>query len=217
MSSRTAAPSAGATKDMPTRRRLTRDERHRQLLETAWGMVRRDGTDALSLGRLSEEAGVTKPVVYDHFATRAGLLAALYQEYDARQTALMDEALKHCPQELGARAGVIAACYVDCVLTQGREIPGVTAALAGSPELEQLKRGYNASFIAKCRAAFQPFAAQPIPPAAFWGVLGAAEALSGAAAADEITRDDAQAELLAVLVATVERYAAAGRSSFATT
>lgn len=194
-----------------TRRRLSRDDRHRQLLDTAWSLVRREGTDSLSLGRLSEEAGVTKPVVYDHFGTRAGLLAALYREYDARQTTLMDEALANAPQELVARAGVIASCYLDCVLAQGREIPGVSAALAGSPELEQLKRGYNAAFIAKCRASFQPFAATPVPAAAFWGVLGAAEAMSGAAAAGDLTREEAQAELLDIIVAAVERYAAAGQ------
>lgn len=192
------------------RQRLTRDERYRQLIDVAWRLVRRDGTDALTLGRLSEEAGVTKPVVYDHFGTRAGLLAALYREYDQRQTALMDEALANSPQLLDARAGVIAACYVDCVLTQGREIPGVTAALAGSPELDQLKRGYSAIFIGKCRAALQPFADIPIPAAAFWGVLGAAEALSGAAAANEISREEAQAELLDVILTTVRRHMTAG-------
>lgn len=195
----------------PPRRRLAREDRHRQLLVTAWGLVRREGTDALSLGRLSEEAGVTKPVVYDHFGTRAGLLAALYRDYDARQTALMDEALAQAPQELAAQAGMVAACYLDCVLTQGREIPGVSAALAGSPELDQLKRGYNAAFIAKCHAVFQPFAEADIPAAAFWGVLGAAEALSGAAAAGDLTRDDAQAELLDVIVAAVARHRTADR------
>lgn len=37
---------------------------------------------------------MTKPVVYDHFGTRARLLAALYQDYDLRQTALMEAALE---------------------------------------------------------------------------------------------------------------------------
>jgi len=209
MSSETRAVADESADGRQTRRRLSREDRQRQLLDAAWNLVRREGTDSLSLGRLSEEAGVTKPVAYDHFGTRAGLLAALYQEYDARQTALMDEALANAPQELIARAGVIAACYLDCVLTQGREIPGVSAALAGSPELEQLKRGYNAAFIAKCRATFQPFAAAPVPAAAFWGVLGGAEALSGAAAAGDLTREEAQTELLDIIVAAVERHVAA--------
>ena len=75
------------------RRRLSREDRQRQLLDVAWQLVRAEGTDALTLGRLAEHAGVTKPVVYDHFSTRSGLLAALYQDFDARQTALMDAAL----------------------------------------------------------------------------------------------------------------------------
>ena len=78
--------------DPSPRRRLSRDERQRQLLEVAWRLVREEGTEALTLGRLAEQAGVTKPVVYDHFGTRARLLAALYQDYDLRQTALMEAA-----------------------------------------------------------------------------------------------------------------------------
>ena len=59
-----------------TRRRLSREERYRQLVETAWQLIGEEGTEALTLGRLAERSGVTKPVVYDHFETRLGLLAA---------------------------------------------------------------------------------------------------------------------------------------------
>ncbi len=116
---------------------MSREERQRQLLDVAWQLVREDGTDGLTLGRLAELAGVTKPVVYDHFTTRPGLLAALYQEFDARQTALMDAALQTSEPTLASKAMVIASSYVDCVLLQGREIPGVIAALTSSPELEK--------------------------------------------------------------------------------
>ncbi len=75
-----------------SRKRLSRDDRRRQLLDMAWQLVREEGTDALSLGRLAEQAGVTKPVVYDHFETRNGLLMALYQEYDARQSQMLAQA-----------------------------------------------------------------------------------------------------------------------------
>lgn len=142
----------------PTRRRLSRDERLRQLLDVAWRVVRTEGTEALTLGYLAEQAGVTKPVVYDHFNTRPGLLAALYREYDTRQTALMDKALEDSHPTLAGRARVIASSYIECVLLQGREIPGVSAALAGSPELEKIKRDYETGFIQKCRTALAPFA-----------------------------------------------------------
>jgi len=188
------------------RRRLSRDERHRQLLDVAWQLIRDEGTEALTLGRVAELAGVTKPVVYDHFATRAGLLIALYREFDARQTALMDAALQASEPTLAARATVIASSYVDCVLVQGREIPGVTAALASSPELEQTKRDWEAGFMAKCQALLAPFAsAGTIAPAGLRAMLGAAEALSYAAANGEITAAQAQDELLATIVAMVAR------------
>ncbi|MBO9710093.1 MAG: TetR/AcrR family transcriptional regulator [Caulobacter sp.] len=199
---------ADPTADPPPRRRLAREERLRQLLTVAWALVRDEGTDALSLGRLAERAGVTKPVVYDHFQTRGGLLAALYRDFDGRQTALMDAALRASEPTLAGRARVIATSYVDCVLLQGREIPGVIAALASTPELETLKRDYDAAFMEKCRAALAPFAAsRAIAPAGLWAMLGAAESLSHAAATGDLTARQAQDELFETILAMVARNA----------
>ncbi|EJM29243.1 TetR/AcrR family transcriptional regulator [Pseudomonas sp. GM25] len=191
------------------RRRLSREDRQRQLLDMAWQLIREEGTDALTLGYLAEKAGVTKPVVYDHFTTRAGLLAALYQDFDKRQTALMDAALANAEATLSGTATVIATAYVDCVLTQGNEIPGVIAALASTPELERIKREYEAIFLEKCRNVLSPFAdGAEIGQAGLRAMLGAAEALSQAAATDEISAEQARDELLATIIAMVERAAA---------
>lgn len=188
------------------RTRLTREERYRQLIEVAWQIVGEEGTEALTLGRLSERAGVTKPVVYDHFTTRSGLLAALYREFDIRQTKVMDGALHASAQTLADKAGIIASSYVDCVLLQGREIPGITAALAGSPELEAIKRDYEKAFIEKCRKTLAPFAnAGSIASAGLWAMLGAAESLSYAAAMEDITPQQAKDELFETIKAMVAR------------
>ncbi|MEO4017490.1 TetR/AcrR family transcriptional regulator [Pseudomonas rossensis] len=190
------------------RRRMSREDRQRQLLDVAWQLVREEGTDALTLGRLAEQAGITKPVVYDHFTTRPGLLAALYQDFDARQTALMDAALQDSEPTLPGTAKGIASSYVDCVLLQGNEIPGVIAALASSPELEKIKREYEAIFLNKCRTALAPFAGSgEIKPAGLRAMLGAAEALSHAAANGEISAVQAQDELYETIIAMVERSA----------
>ncbi|WP_206185249.1 TetR/AcrR family transcriptional regulator [Sphingosinicella sp. CPCC 101087] len=190
---------------------MPRQERHRQLLDVAWRLVGDEGTEALTLGRLAEEAGVTKPVVYDHFGTRSGLLATLYREYDARQTALMDAALQVSEPTLTGKAAVIASSYVDCVLLQGREIPDVIAALAGSPELEKVKREYRIAFIEKCRTVLAPFAgAARIGSPGLWAMLGAADALSHAAATGEITAVEAKDELSETIVAMVSRSARNG-------
>lgn len=42
------------------RRRLSLDDRRRQLTEATWHLVRTEGSDALSLARVGEKAGMSK-------------------------------------------------------------------------------------------------------------------------------------------------------------
>ncbi|MFS2123309.1 TetR/AcrR family transcriptional regulator [Pseudomonas sp. Pseusp97] len=190
----------------PSRRRLTREARTRQLLDASWALISDEGTDALTLGRLAEVAGITKPVAYDHFGTRNGLLAALYEDYDIRQTALFDAAIEGAKPTLADKARTFAAAYVDCVLTQGREIQGVLAALSGSPELAAVKRQYQKAFIEKCAGIFAPFSeAAGISSASLWAMLGAADALSDAAVVGEITAEQAKEELRHTILGMVRR------------
>ncbi|QMV61894.1 TetR/AcrR family transcriptional regulator [Pseudomonas berkeleyensis] len=190
----------------PSRRRLPREARTRQLLETSWTLIRDEGTDALTLGRLAEAAGITKPVVYDHFGTRNGLLAALYEDYDIRQTALFDAAVAAAKSNVQDKARVIAGAYVDCVLTQGREIQDVLAALSGSPELAAVKRQYQEAFIKKCAGIFAPFAGpEGVSTASLWAMLGAADALSDAAVVGDITEAQAKEELRLTILGMVQR------------
>ncbi|MFK0275919.1 TetR/AcrR family transcriptional regulator [Ensifer sp. NPDC090286] len=186
--------------------RLSREQRLNQLIDVAWSLVRDEGTDALTLPHLAEAAAVAKPVVYDHFGTRNGLLAALYQDFDARQTVVMDAAIAASDPTLQGTARTIAASYVECVLAQGREIPGVLAALAGSPELASVKRTYQLIYIEKCRKVLSPFTGEKrIAAAAFWAMLGAADGLSNAAATGDITAEEARDELCETILAMVER------------
>ncbi|MFJ5330843.1 TetR/AcrR family transcriptional regulator [Pectobacterium versatile] len=191
------------------RQRLSREDRHIQLIKAAWQIIREEGTEALTLGHLAERAGVTKPVVYDHFTNRSGLLAALYKEYDARQTAIMDDIIRNTEPVLDKLATVIATSYIDCVLLQGREMPNVMAALTGTPELEQIRQEYDATFTEKCRDLFAPFCAgKPPHDAALRAMLGSAEGLSYAAVKGIITEQQAKDELFHVIVAMVKRCSA---------
>lgn len=195
-----------STPGVSPRRRLSREARTRQLLDAAWQLIADEGTDALTLIHLSEVAGVTKPLVYGHFGSRNGLLAALYEDYDARQTALFDAAIAATQPNREAKARVLAASYVDCVLTQGRDIAEVLAALTGSPELLAVKRRYQLAFIEKCLAVLAPFAGPAgLSIASLWGFLGAAEALSNAAVAGDITAEQARDELELSLLALLAR------------
>lgn len=200
---------SSATEKSPAtakRIRLSREQRLSQLLDVAWRLVREEGTDALTLPRLAEEAAVAKPVVYDHFGTRNGLLAALYKDFDARQTVVMDAAIAASEPTLKGTARNIASSYVECVLAQGREIPGVLASLAGSPELAAVRQAYQLVYVEKCRRVLSSYTGEKgIAPAGFWAMLGAADGLSNAAAAGDIAPKEAEDELYETIVAMVNR------------
>lgn len=186
------------------RQRLSRQERYTQLIEVAWQIIREEGTEALTLGHLAERAGITKPVVYDHFTSRSGLFAALYREYDLRSTARMDEQIRQTAPVLEKLATVIADAYIECVLLSGREMPSVIAALSGTPELEQLRQEYATAFTEKCGALFSPFCnGNPLPTSALWAMLGAAEGLSWAVVIGKISAQQAKDELVQVIVTMV--------------
>ncbi|CAM3491454.1 TetR family transcriptional regulator [Rouxiella silvae] len=193
------------THDAP-KRRLSREARRSQLLETAWRIVRLEGSDALTLARVGEEAGVSKPVVYDHFTTRHGLLAALYEDFDIRQNAIITVAMDAAENSVNAKAAVIAACYVDCVMTQGREIPDVLSALGGSPELAEVKRNYQIDFIEKIQKWFASFVNEKgIFLPSLWAMLGAADSISNAVVSGDITREQGVLELKAIIAGIVAR------------
>jgi AcrR family transcriptional regulator len=183
-------------------KRLPKAQRRRQLLATAFEIVRSEGTDALTLARLAERAGVTKPIAYEHFGTRAGLLAALYRDYEEQQTRVMHAALAVGGRTLDDVASIVSAAYVDCVLSAGPACDDIAAALSAFEETKdflQSSRDYN---IAELRNAFAPFVKLPRRRAAaiLAGVLGAADALSHAAAAGRMSRAEAVGALSRIII-----------------
>ncbi|WP_395308857.1 TetR/AcrR family transcriptional regulator [Mycobacterium sp. AMU20-3851] len=190
------------------KKRMSKDRRHAQLLDVAQELIRADGSDALTLARIAERAGVAKPLVYNHFGTRAAVLAELYRAFDDRQHAALDAALSAAPGDLVAVAQTIADAYIGCARSEGTELPGLVAALAGSPELDRIRREADQSFGGKCRSALLPFARSgEIPDAAIHAMLGAADALARAVIAGEVSADSANAALATVIAALVEQAA----------
>lgn len=59
--------------------RLTRDERRTQLLDAAATLIATESPAAVSMEMVAERAGVSRPLVYKHFANRDELLGALYR------------------------------------------------------------------------------------------------------------------------------------------
>lgn len=121
-------------------RRLPKAERRQQLLDVARSIVRDEGTDALTLVSLAERADVTRPVAYEHFKTRPGLLIALARNIDDRQVEVFREALARTPPRLAEVARAASSAYMRCVTQVGREWHAITAALQGDPEMDAVQR-----------------------------------------------------------------------------
>ncbi len=194
------------TRSGALRQRMSREDRSRQLIDTSREILRIDGADALTLGRLADRAGVSRPVVYDHFKTRNGLLKALFEDFDRQRAIILQNALACSEPNLADRARVIAKTFIDCVFAEAQEIPGVSAALLGSPEMEECWQGYQQRFTAQCRAELQQFAGDgSIREATLWAMLGAAGTLSDAVVRRAIGRENAEEELIGIISSSVSR------------
>ena len=60
----------------PTRRRVPRAEREQQMLEVAEAVFAERGYQATSMDEIASRVGVTKPMLYEYFGSKDGLLAA---------------------------------------------------------------------------------------------------------------------------------------------
>lgn len=185
---------------MTTRRRMRKGDRREQLIAVARTIVADEGADALTLGHLAAKAGVSKPVAYDHFGSRAGILVALYEDFDRRQTGMLVEALEGAPSTLADQLATIAECHVACVLDHGAELGRVAAALSGSPDLAEVRRRSEAEYIAICRRAISECERGAVlSDAAAFAFLGAADSLCDAALNGSIDRTTAEATLVRLL------------------
>jgi AcrR family transcriptional regulator len=182
------------------RRRLSKPDRHAQLLETARVLIREEGTDEFSLGRLAERAGVTKPLVYDHFGDRAGVLAELYREFEHKQRATLRAALDGAQPGLDTTSALVAGAYIDCCLAEGRELADVVAALTGSSTLRRLRQEAEDAYLELCRTALEPYSGAP-DAAGLQALIGAGDALARRALDGSIDADRARATLTRVVLA----------------
>ncbi|ATQ43160.1 TetR family transcriptional regulator [Caulobacter mirabilis] len=172
---------------------MPREERRRQLLETAATVIRTEGTDALTLARLAEQAGVTKPIAYEHFGTRAGLLIALYRHFDEQQSEAVHAALAETARTLDDAVAIVAAAYVDCVLQAGPEYGAIAAALSASEEMSDVRQTLREGYVDLYQAALARFVLDPaaVSRPLLLGLIAAADGLSEAAAAERMSRDEA--------------------------
>ncbi|MEW2397994.1 TetR family transcriptional regulator [Streptomyces sp. NPDC046862] len=119
------------------RRRVSAVARKELLLETALRRAREEGAGSLTLARLADACGVSKPIAYQHFGSLAGLLRAMFQqvgaEYEDRVMAVM---ASHREARTAHEGALRALCdaYVACTLENGALHADIGAALVAEGE-----------------------------------------------------------------------------------
>jgi AcrR family transcriptional regulator len=63
---------------------VTGSDTRARILDTAWGLVRERGVDAVTLADIAAATGVSRQLLYVHFENRAGLLRAMARRHDVR-------------------------------------------------------------------------------------------------------------------------------------
>ncbi|WP_035102370.1 TetR/AcrR family transcriptional regulator [Devosia sp. LC5] len=189
--------------DVKTKRtRLNRDQRRRQLLDVAKGMVGAHGADALTLVSLAETAGVSRPVVYDQFQTRSGLFIALYEEIAERQFGMLRDRLANAEPAFRSVAEAASEAYMRCYATVGPEAFAIVAALKGDEAMERFGSELLRRYIDAYAEAFRPYTRLPeeVLTVRCTAIVGAAEALSGVMVRSEIEEPEAVATLFSLII-----------------
>ncbi len=166
----------------PRSNRLSKALRRRQLLETARLIVREEGADRLTLGHLAVRAGVSKPVAYDHFGTRSGLLIELYRWIDTEKVTAFQDAMTLGTRGRDETVNLLAAAYIECAADMEGEFQAVGAALAGSDEKASVFEELLANSVQMFVSVLKPHSI--LPPAELErrciGLVGGGEALAAA-------------------------------------
>ncbi len=195
--------------DRPARvaKRLSKVERRRQLLDTALLVVREEGADRLTLGHLAVCAGVSKPVVYDHFETRSELLIALYRWIDTQKVDAFREAMTASRHSGTETAGLLAAAYIQCAADIDGEFHAVGAALAGSEEKAAVFQELLANSVAMFVAVLAPHSrlSSDELKRRCVGLVGAGEALAAAKLRGDCNEGEAIATLTGIIDGAVQR------------
>ncbi|MHB1518664.1 MAG: TetR/AcrR family transcriptional regulator [Acidimicrobiales bacterium] len=106
---------AGTTDATANGRRLTAEARRRQLFEVALGLFAEHGYAATTMDDIAEQAGVTKPLVYQHFESKRALYLELM---DVFSTALVSDIVQATAEAEGPRQQVELgfAAYFDLMV-----------------------------------------------------------------------------------------------------
>ncbi len=114
--------------------RLSRDERRAQLLGAARDVFAAQGYHAAAMDDIAERAGISKPVLYQHFPSKLELYRALLTTYAEELVGRLRKAIGSTTDNQQRVRGAVAA-YFDFVASEGQSYRLVFESdLRGEPE-----------------------------------------------------------------------------------
>jgi AcrR family transcriptional regulator len=152
----------------PTRARMSAPERREQLLDVTKAIVGEQGFHAVSIEAVARGAGITRPIVYDHFKDLGDLLTAMVARESARAVGQLTAALpRQLAEGADPREGLLTAFrgYLEAVRADPVTWRLVLMPPEGAPEVlrERIARGRDA--VVELLAEFvRPGLASPDPP-----------------------------------------------------
>lgn len=79
--------------------RMPPDKRREQLIDAALSVIVEQGYEGVSIEAVARTAGVTRPVIYDHFSNLGRLLQALIEREEAYAVAQLADVVPSAPEE----------------------------------------------------------------------------------------------------------------------
>lgn len=138
-------------------KRLTKEQRRQQLLQVARLIIRTEGVEALTLGYLAQQAGITKPIAYRHFIDKEGLLIAIYKEFSDKQKQDLSDALAQHAKSLDQTIHFFCSACLKFHIATGPEVGLVVAALSGTDILKNYLMQCQQEFIEIFKQGILPF------------------------------------------------------------
>lgn len=186
-------------------KRLSKSDRRRQLLNVARTILEEGGGDQLTLAVLAERAGVSKPIAYDHFETRSGLLLALLEDANRYYETDAETKIQAAPQTLEAIAEIVARAYVMCSLEAGPAVSVLSAAIEADADARLAGRAFKADHAAQFKRAFGRVLTKTIAHESllFGGLVAAANAICDQRLHNQVSTNAAVAALTHLFVTSL--------------
>ncbi len=112
-------------------------QRREQLIDAALSVIVKQGYGGVSIEAIARTAGVTRPVIYDHFTNLGELLAALIEREESYALAQLAEVVPEAPPE-GDPAELFAAGvgrFLDAVANRPETWRIILLPLEGTPAI----------------------------------------------------------------------------------